>query len=162
MPGDARNIIVNIIDMRKILQECDRDIFCQMWREGKSIDSMAEYFGLSPETIRKYARTKYKLPLRQKTCRHSILGKPEKVSFLKKNYADMGTNICAVLIGENPDWVRRTAKLLGLSHSEKYPSEDYTFRAKKTSATRKIKFASGEYSKTPRDIRTGRFVSKTT
>lgn len=38
--------------------------------------------------------------------------------------------------------------------------DDYAYRAKKTSTTRKVKFAEGVYNKTPRDKETGRFISK--
>lgn len=131
-----------------------------MWKDGTSIGYIAETFGLKPETVRKYARCKFHLPNRKHPCRHSILKDPSKVAFLKKNYADMGDNVIGTLIGENPDWVRRTARRLGLRHSDEYRSDDYAFRAKKTSATRKDKFARGLYPSTPRDAETGRFVCK--
>lgn len=131
-----------------------------MWRDGKSLDVMSAIFGLSQETIRKYARYKFNLPLRPRPCRHSILGDPQKVQFLKLNYSDMGDNVIALLIGENPDWVRRTARRLGLEHSEQYRADDYAYRAKKTSATRKKNFARGLYPSTPRDADTGQFISK--
>lgn len=137
--------------MKKILQESDRERFCRMWRDGKSLEDMSATFGLSQETIRKYAREKFNLPLRPRPCRHSILGDSKKVQFLKLNYANMGDNVIALLIGENPDWVRRTARRLGLEHSEQYRAEDYACRAKKTSATRKENFARGLYPSTPRD-----------
>lgn len=146
--------------MKKIFNESDGELFCNMWIEGKSLEDIGATFGLKPETIRKYARVKFNLPIRKRPCRHSILGNPEKVAFLKKNYSDIGDNVIAVLIGENPDWVRRTARKLGLQHSEQYRAEDYAFRAKKTSATRKEKFAKGLYSTTPRDAETGRFLKK--
>lgn len=146
--------------MKKILQESDRERFCRMWRDGRSLEDMSKTFGIKPETIRKYARHKFNLPLRKKTCRHSILGDPKKVQFLKLNYSDMGDNVIAVLIGENPDWVRRTARRLGLEHSEQYRAQDYACRAKKTSTTRKENFARGLYPSTPRDAATGQFISK--
>lgn len=146
--------------MKKILQESDRERFCRMWRDGRSLEDMSKTFGIKPETIRKYARYKFNLPLRPRPCRHSILSDPKKVQFLKLNYSDMGDNVIAVMIGENPDWVRRTARRLGLEHSEQYRAEDYAYRAKKTSATRKENFARGLYPSTPRDAATGQFISK--
>lgn len=146
--------------MRKILQDTDAVQFCKMWRDGTSLEDMGNTFGLSPETIRKYARVKFHLPLRRKPCRHSILSDPQKVQFLKVNYSDMGDEVIGLLIGENADWVRRTARRLGLRHSVQYRQDDYAYRAKKTSKTRKVKFAEGVYNKTPRDKETGRFISK--
>lgn len=145
--------------MRKILHDSDCERFCHMWREGRSIEDMAAIFGIKPETIRKYARYKFNLPLRSRPCRHSILSDPKKVHFLKRNYSDMGDNVIAVLIGETPDWVRRAARRLGLQHSEQYRADDYACRAKKTSKTRKENYARGLYPSTPRDVVTGQFIS---
>lgn len=146
--------------MKKILQDTDAERFCKMWRDGVSLETMAATFGLKAETIRKYAKYKFHLPNRKKVCRHSILSDPKKVQFLKRNYSDMGDDVIGLLIGENPDWVRRTARRLGLKHSEQYRHDDYAYRAKKTSKTRKEKFAEGVYKRTPRDKVTGRFLSE--
>lgn len=146
--------------MRKILQDTDAERFCKMWRDGVSIETMAATFGLKVETIRKYAKYKFNLPNRKRVCRHSILSNPKKVQFLKVNYSDMGDEVIGLLIGENADWVRRTARRLGLKHSEQYRRDDYAYRAKKTSKTRKERFSEGVYKRTPRDKDTGRFLSK--
>lgn len=147
--------------MRKILQDADADRFCKMWRDGVSIESMAATFGLSAETIRKYARERFHLPTRRRACRHSILSDPKKVQFLKLHYSDLGDDVIGLLIGENEDWVRRTARRLGLQHSEQWLKDSYTARAKKTAKTRKGKFARGEYKKTQRDPLTGQFIKST-
>lgn len=146
--------------MKKIFQDSDADRFCKMWREGASMDTMVATFGLKETTIRKYAKYKFNLPNRKRTCQHSILSDPKKLQFLKRNYADMGDKTIGVLIGENADWVRRTARRLGLRHSEQYRRDDYAYRAKKTSKTRKEKYAEGVYSDSPRDEKTGRFTRR--
>lgn len=72
----------------------------------------------------------------------------------------MGASVIGMLIGENADWVRRTARRLGLKHSEQYRRDDYAYRAKKISMSQKEKYAAGVGRITPRDKDTGRFLSK--
>lgn len=146
--------------MRKIFQDDDKELFCDMWHRGKSVEDIAAYFGLKPNTVRKYAKCKFNLPLRRRKCRHSILSDPKKVQFLQRNYADMGAGVIAVFIGSSPDCVRRAARRLGLKHSEQYRADDYAYRSKKTSETRKAKFAQGLYPQQPKDADTGQFVGK--
>lgn len=74
------------------------------------------------------------MPSRESIQKHSILSYPDRRRFLEQNYANASASVIAAILGVAADTVRRTAKRIGLRHSEEYVRADYAYRAKKISA----------------------------
>lgn len=105
-------------------------LMCRLWRQGASVTEISAAVGLSSSMIYSHIKYKYKIP-RKPIHKHGILSYPERRRFLEQNYANVSANIIASIFGISVDTVRRTAKRLGLHHSEEYIREDYAYRAKK-------------------------------
>lgn len=118
-------------------QGIDIDAFGRMWTRGTSLEKMSERFGLKPDTIRKYARQKFGMPRRNMVNRAILERKTAAIAFLRKNYPETSAEVCATLLGLSPGYVRLLARKNGIKHSAQYIKDDYNYRAKKISQTRK-------------------------